>query len=355
MTLAINDSAAHRPSALRVVIAFGTVYLVWGSTYLAIKLVSQHGAFVLAGSRFLCAAILLFAIACWQGAVRRSDFTVKSWSNAAVVGCCLMLIGNGGVAIATNTVDSGVVALMTAITPLWLVGLDRIVHKSHRPTKTVWIGIALGICGIVVLKADMLLPAGLAVTSTAPSSSTTTATTTAPTAATTAAVSTAVSSVGIVTMIVATFGWALGSVWSKRPGGAHSPLVATAMQMLVGGVAMLIASVPKELAFHDEWSLLRSSPPDFITWMQWSYLVVFGSLCGFTAYIWLLRHQPASRVATYAYVNPLVAILVGWIFIGESIGSRTILAAALMLGGVAVIQVSNARKMLFTRAPIAAE
>ena len=262
MTLDTNHSAAHRPSALRVVIAFGTVYLVWGSTYLAIKLVSQHGAFVLAGSRFLCAAILLFAIACWQGAVRRSDFTVKSWSNAAVVGCCLMLIGNGGVAIATNTVDSGVVALMTAITPLWLVGLDRIVHKSHRPTKTVWIGIALGICGIVVLKADMLLPAGLAATSTAASSSTTTATT--------AAVLTAVSSVGIVTMIVATFGWALGSVWSKRPGGAHSPLVATAMQMLVGGVAMLIASVPKELAFHDEWSLLRSSPPDFITWMQWS-------------------------------------------------------------------------------------
>ena len=258
-----------------------------------------------------------------------------------------MLIGNGGVAIATKTVDSGIVALMTAITPLWLVGLDRILHKSHRPTKTVWIGIALGICGIVVLKADILLPAGLAATSTAASSSTTTATT--------AAVSTAVSSVGIVTMIVATFGWALGSVWSKRPGGAHSPLVATSMQMLVGGVAMLIASVPKELAFHDEWSLLRSSPPDFITWMQWSYLVVFGSLCGFTAYIWLLRHQPASRVATYAYVNPLVAILVGWIFIGESIGSRTILAAALMLGGVAVIQVSNARKMLFTRAPIAAE
>ena len=347
MTLATNDSAAHRPSALRITIAFGTVYLIWGSTYLAIKLVSQHGAFVLAGSRFLCAAILLFAIACWQGVVRRSDFTVKSWSNAAVVGCCLMLIGNGGVAIATNTVDSGVVALMTAITPLWLVGLDRILHKSHRPTKTVWIGIALGICGIVVLKADILVPAGLAATSTAASSSTTTATT--------AAVSTAVSSVGIVTMIVATFGWALGSVWSKRPGGAHSPLVATAMQMLVGGVAMLIASVPKELAFHDEWSLLRSSPPDFITWMQWSYLVVFGSLCGFTAYIWLLRHQPASRVATYAYVNPLVAILVGWIFIGESIGSRTILAAALMLGGVAVIQVSNARKMLFTRAPIAAE
>ncbi len=347
MTLATNDSAAHRPSALRITIAFGTVYLIWGSTYLAIKLVSQHGAFVLAGSRFLCAAILLFAIACWQGVVRRSDFTVKSWSNAAVVGCCLMLIGNGGVAIATKTVDSGIVALMTAITPLWLVGLDRILHKSHRPTKTVWIGIALGICGIVVLKADILVPAGLAATSTAASSSTTTATT--------AAVSTAVSSVGIVTMIVATFGWALGSVWSKRPGGAHSPLVATSMQMLVGGVAMLIASVPKELAFHDEWSLLRSSPPDFITWMQWSYLVVFGSLCGFTAYIWLLRHQPASRVATYAYVNPLVAILVGWIFIGESIGSRTILAAALMLGGVAVIQVSNARKMLFTRAPIAAE
>ena len=307
-------------------LAYGAVYLIWGSTYLAIKLVSQHGAFVMAGSRFLAAGLLVLAIAWWQGRVKRSDFAWKSWLNAAVVGTCLMLLGNGGVAIATKSVDSGLVALMTAITPLWLVGLDTLMHKSHhKPSMVVWFGIALGMAGVVVLKIENI------------------------------GVTTAVSTIGVAVMVVATFGWALGSVWSKRPGGAHSPVVATAMQMLAGGMMLMIASVPKELIAGDEWSLVRSSPPDLAAWLQWGYLVVFGSLCGFTAYIWLLRNQPAARVATYAYVNPLVAIGLGWILIDEPIGLRTVYAAALMLGGVAVIQLAKARRTMFPRAPIAAE
>ena len=307
-------------------LAYGAVYLIWGSTYLAIKLVSQHGAFVMAGSRFLAAGLLLLAIAWWQGRVKRSDFAWKSWLNAAVVGTCLMLLGNGGVAIATKSVDSGLVALMTAITPLWLVGLDTLMHKSHhKPSMVVWFGIALGMAGVVVLKIENI------------------------------GVTTAVSTIGVAVMVVATFGWALGSVWSKRPGGAHSPVVATAMQMLAGGMMLMIASVPKELIAGDEWSLVRSSPPDLAAWLQWGYLVVFGSLCGFTAYIWLLRNQPAARVATYAYVNPLVAIGLGWILIDEPICLRTVYAAALMLGGVAVIQLAKARRTMFPRAPIAAE
>ena len=307
-------------------LAYGAVYLIWGSTYLAIKLVSQHGAFVMAGSRFLAAGLLLLAIAWWQGRVKRSDFAWKSWLNAAVVGTCLMLLGNGGVAIATKSVDSGLVALMTAITPLWLVGLDTLMHKSHhKPSMVVWFGIALGMAGVVVLKIENI------------------------------GVTTAVSTIGVAVMVVATFGWALGSVWSKRPGGAHSPVVATAMQMLAGGMMLMIASVPKELIAGDEWSLVRSSPPDLAAWLQWGYLVVFGSLCGFTAYIWLLRNQPAARVATYAYVNPLVAIGLGWILIDEPIGLRPVYAAALMLGGVAVIQLAKARRTMFPRAPIAAE
>ena len=311
---------------MRTTTAYAAVYLIWGSTYLAIKLVSQHGAFVMAGSRFLTAGTLLLAFALWRGEVRRSDFSAKSWANAAVVGTCLMLLGNGGVAIATKTVDSGLVALMTAVTPLWLVGLDSIMHKTHaKPSKVVWIGIAMGIAGVVILKfGDFGGAAG-------------------------------VSTMGVLVMLVATLGWALGSVWSKRPGGAHSPVVATAMQMLAGGAVLVAASVPKELVAHDEWTLLASNPPTLETWLEWAYLVVFGSLCGFTAYIWLLRNQPAARVATYAYVNPLVAIALGWMLIGEPIGLRTVYAAALMLGGVAVIQLAKARKTLFTRAPIAAE
>lgn len=237
-----------------------------------------------------------------------------------------MLLGNGGVAIATKTVDSGLVALMTAITPLWLVGLDSMMHRTHqRPSAVVWLGIAMGIAGVVVLKVGDFGTAD------------------------------AVSTIGILVMLVATLGWAMGSVWSKRPGSAHSPLVATAMQMLAGGVVLVVASVPKELIAQDEWTLLRTSPPDLTTWLWWGYLVVFGSLCGFTAYIWLLRNQPAARVATYAYVNPLVAIALGWLLLSEPIGVRTFVAAGLMLGGVAVIQLAKARKTLFTRAPIVAE
>ena len=311
---------------MRTTTAYAAVYLIWGSTYLAIKLVSQHGAFVMAGTRFLTAGTLLLAFAWWRGEVRKSDFSAKSWANAAVVGTCLMLLGNGGVAIATKTVDSGLVALMTAVTPLWLVGLDTMMHRTHaRPSKVVWVGIAMGIAGVVVLKLGDI--------------------------GGTAAVSTA----GVLVMLVATLGWALGSVWSKRPGGAHSPVVATAMQMLAGGAVLMVASVPKELVAHDEWTLLASNPPTLETWLEWAYLVVFGSLCGFTAYIWLLRNQPAARVATYAYVNPLVALALGWLLIGEPIGLRTVYAAALMLGGVALIQLAKARKTLFTRAPIAAE
>lgn len=306
--------------------AYGAVYLIWGSTYLAIKLVSQHGAFVLAGTRFLTAGTLLLAFAWWRGDARKSDFAARSWLNAAIVGTCLMLLGNGGVAIATKTVDSGLVALMTAVTPLWLVGLDSMMHRTHqRPGAIVWLGIAMGIAGVVVLKFGDFGGAA------------------------------AVSTIGVVVMLVATLGWAMGSVWSKRPGSAHSPLVATAMQMLAGGVVLVLASFPKEWISHDEWTLLRTSPPDLTTWLWWSYLVVFGSLCGFTAYIWLLRNQPAARVATYAYVNPLVAIALGWLLLSEPIGVRTFAAAGLMLGGVAVIQLAKARKTMLTRAPIAAE
>lgn len=320
-----DDDLPAGPSALRVTVAFAAVYLIWGSTYLVIKLVSEHGAFVMASGRFLASGLLLLAIAGMQGVVRRSDFSARAWLHAGVVGTCLMLLGNGGVAVASATTGSGIVALMTAITPLWLVGLDAMMHRTHRPPRTVWIGIALGIAGVGVLRFGDLGAAGT------------------------------ISTGGVLVMIVATLGWALGSVWSKRPGGAHSPLVATAMQMIAGGVVLAAASVPKELVMHDEWSLLAANPPTAATWMQWSYLVVFGSLCGFTAYIWLLRHQPAARVATYAYVNPLVAIFLGWLFIDEPIGPRTFLAAGLMLGGVAVIQLAKARRTLFMRAAVSAE
>ncbi|MSR42107.1 MAG: drug/metabolite exporter YedA [Phycisphaerales bacterium] len=315
----------HAPSRLRISIAFAAVYLIWGSTYLVIKLVSVHGAFVMAGLRFLLAGAILLAFAHWRGWTREGDFTRRSWLHSLCVGTGLMLLGNGGVAIATNSLDSGIVALMTAITPLWLVGLDAFMHRVDKVSRVVWVGIALGIAGIAVLRFGAVQAAS------------------------------AVSTTGIVLMFIACFGWAFGSVWSKRPGGAHSPIVATAMQMLAGGVVLMLASVPKEIMCHDEWTRLRDSPPDFTTILLSLYLVVFGSLFGFTAYIWLLRHQPAARVATYAYVNPVVALGLGALLLHEVISLQTVLACALMLGGVALIQLAKARKNFFPRAPATAE
>ena len=313
------------PSTFRIATAFAAVYLIWGSTYLVIKLVSMHGAFVMAGTRFMFAGTVLLAFAWWRKWIRSGDFRASSWLHSTVVGTCLMLIGNGGVAIATKKLDSVIVALMTAVTPLWLVGLDALMHRTHRVSWAAWLGIALGIAGLGVLRLGSVQA------------------------------SSAVSTTGILLMLLACFGWALGSVWSKRPGGAHSPIVGTAMQMLAGGVVLMCASVPKEFMFGDEWSLLASSPPDFATLMQWLYLVIFGSLCGFTAYIWLLRHQPAARVATYAYVNPVVALMLGSVLLEEVISAQTLLACALLLGGVAVIQLAKARKTFFSRAVAAAE
>ncbi len=317
--------APHAPSSFRITVAFAAVYLIWGSTYLVIKLVSTHGAFVMAGTRFLVAGAVLLAIAHWRGWTQRTDFSARSWLHATIVGACLMLLGNGGVAIATKSLDSGIVALMTAITPLWLVGLDALMHRGERVSRWVWLGIALGVAGVVVLRFGQLNAAST------------------------------VSTAGIVLMLIACFGWALGSVWSKRPGGAHSPVAATAMQMLAGGMVLLVASFPKEWMLHDEWTLVRASPPDLQVMLLWLYLIVFGSLCGFTAYIWLLRHQPAARVATYAYVNPVVALGLGALILDEHISGRTVVACGLMLGGVALIQLVRARRSIFSRTIAVAE
>ncbi len=317
--------STHPPSSFRITVAFAAVYLIWGSTYLVIKLVSTHGAFVMAATRFLTAGAILLGIAHWKGWTQRADFAWRSWLHATIVGACLMLLGNGGVAIATNSLDSGIVALMTAITPLWLVGLDALMHRGERVSRWVWVGIALGVAGVVVLRFGQLHAANT------------------------------VSTAGIVLMLIACFGWALGSVWSKRRGGAHSPVTATAMQMLAGGMVLLLASFPKEWMLGDEWTRVRESPPDLEVMLLWLYLVVFGSLCGFTAYIWLLRHQPAARVATYAYVNPVVALGLGAVILDEVISTRTIVACGLMLGGVALIQLVRARRNLFSRTAAAAE
>ena len=292
-----------RHFATKVFLAFAALYTIWGSTYYAIQLAGKSvPPLLMAGTRFLVAGSILLAW-CWiSGALRRGDFTKRTWGAAAIVGVGLMLIGNGGVAIAVQRIPTGISAVIVALTPMWLVLFDWAQQRGRRPSNAVFLGIAFGVAGIATLKlADGGGEGQLDL-------------------------------IGILINIVATIGWAFGSIWGRTAARAASPVTACAMQMLAGGAILLVVS-----PFFESWSSVRVSELDAGFWLSWGYLIVFGSLCGFTAYIWLLQHVSAAKVGTYAYVNPIVALLIGMALNGERFTATQAMACGLILAGVMVI------------------
>jgi drug/metabolite transporter (DMT)-like permease len=295
----MDDSRSRRvsASALAVALALATVYTVWGSTYLAIRIALQSiPPFTMAAARFLTAGTLLYAWARWRGAPRPRPI---EWRTALVVGGLLLLGGNGGVVWAEQHVDSGLAALLVSTEPLWIVLLVWMT-MGHRPRWRVGAGMLLGFAGLVLL----LRPATGAVSHLA----------------------------GAAVLLLAAGSWASGSLYSLRAPQPSSPLLTTAMQMLVGGSLLLIAALVagEPARFH----------PERVTALSLAavlYLVFFGSLVGFTSYVWLLRAAPPVLASTYAYVNPVVAVLLGWAVLHESISRGTLIAAAVILAGVALI------------------
>lgn len=283
--------------------ALAIVYVVWGSTYLGIRyVVAALPPYLAAGSRFVAAGALLYPVAIRSGgrAQRNIDRpTMKHWLSAFVVGGLLLAAGNGGVSEAELHVPSGTAALLVAMVPLWMALFGWLFYRE-RLARWAIIGLFVGFGGVALLAGG----SGRG----------------------------AVSSSGLITLIIASIAWSAGSLYARTAPTTARPLVTTSMEMLAGGfLCFVIGTVAGEWRHVDLQSVGASA------WLGLAYLVIFGSIVAYSAYVWLLHHAPTPIVATYAYVNPAVAVFVGWAIGGEQIFPRTIAAAIVIIAGVALI------------------
>jgi drug/metabolite transporter (DMT)-like permease len=300
-------AAAGGASRWQLAAAFAAVYIVWGSTYLAILFALETlPPFWMAAARFLLAGGLLYAWARWRGA---PPPTRVHWRGAAVVGALLLLGGNGGVVWAEQRVPSGLAALLVATVPLWMVLLDGAGRGWRRPPLQVLMGIGIGLVGVGLLVGSGRVAGGQAV-----------------------------DPLGAGVLVLASLSWASGSLYARRAPLPSSPLLGTAMEMIGGGLCLAVAGLIA--GEHQRLDLAAASPKSLLAVV---YLVVFGSLVGFTAYVFLLRHTRPALVATYAYVNPVVAVLLGWALADEPLTARTLLAGAVIVGAVVLITTHRQR------------
>jgi drug/metabolite transporter (DMT)-like permease len=283
------------------------VYLVWGSTYLAIAVVVQTMPPLLsAGGRFLLAGALMGAFLALRHGPSVLRLSRAEIAGSAFVGLALLLGGNGLVMLGEKTVPSGLAALIIAVVPLWVVALRFV---SHEPIgRGTVIGVLIGFAGVAVL----VVPGGIDGT---------------------------VELVGALMLIAAAASWSVGSFYSRRLSLPANPFVSTVAQMLLGGAGLVVAGV-----LAGELGLLASGRPfSSESVLSLAYLVLFGSIVGFTAYTWLLHHAPVSKVATYAYVNPVVALILGALILGEQIGLTIVVGGAMIVLAVGLVIRSEAR------------
>lgn len=298
---------AAPPSALAVWVALVTIYLVWGSTYLAIRIaVDTIPPYLMVAARFLVAGLLLYGWSIVHGDVAAHRPTRREWRDSFVVGTFLLCGGMGLVAWGEQTVPSGIAALVVALLPAWVALLGRLFF-AERVVPLVTIGIVVGLVGVAVLVGPVgsagLDPAGLAA------------------------------------IIVSPILWGAGSLYSAhRATLPRAPLLATAMQMIAGGVGA--AAVALVLG---EYGQFRPDAISAASLLGLAYLIVVGGIIGFGTYVWLLRSAPLPKVATYAYVNPVVAFILGAIILGEPITTRTVVAAAIIIVAVALIVTARSR------------
>lgn len=294
----MTDTSRRAPLAL-VLAAFAAVYLVWGSTYLAIMVALETlPPLLMAGARFLLAGAILYGIMRLRGEAAPAP---RHWRTTALIGALLLLCGNGGVTLAEQTVPSGIAALLVAMVPMWMVLLEWLRPRGTRPTARTLLGLLVGFVGIVVLVGPGALGGGVDLW-------------------------------GASLVMMGSAAWAAGSIYSRAADLPKSALLATGMEMLWGGAWLLLAGLLRgELGTVDPSAFSTRSV------LAFAYLVLFGSLVGFTAYIWLLGVSTPARVSTYAYVNPVVAVLLGWWLLNEPLTPRVLGAAAIIVLAVAVI------------------
>jgi drug/metabolite transporter (DMT)-like permease len=296
------------PSRLALATAFAIVYVVWGSTYLAILFaIDTLPPFLMASARFLTAGALLYV---WARTLGRAAAPNRAqWRSTAIVGVLLLLVGNGLVVWSEQRVPSGMAALLVGTVPCFMVLIDWLRHGGVRPSGRVIGGLGLGLVGLLWLVGpDAVMGGGRA------------------------------DLLGAGALVVASCSWASGSIYSRHSPMPASPSLGTAMQMLAGGVALLAVSA----ALGEPWRF-EPSAVSLRSALGLLYLVVFGSIIAFSAYVWLLRVSTPARVSTYAYVNPVVAVLLGWALAGEALTTRMLVAAAVIVSGVALITLAPRR------------
>ncbi|MGH9511223.1 MAG: EamA family transporter [Terriglobales bacterium] len=290
-----------RPASWKILLAFATIYFVWGSTFLAIRVgVHEVPPFLLAGLRFFAAGIILYA---WLRATGTASPTRRQWVGATLLGSVIFLLDYGCLFWAEQRVPSGIAAVILASIPVFMTLLEIVFLRTQRLTFRLGLALLIGIGGVAVLMNHSLSLGGVPI-----------------------------DRVGATALILASFSWSVAAILTRRIPLPDSKPMSAAAQMLTGGVQLfLLAAVTGEFTgFHP-----RAVSPT--AWFALIYLIIAGSIAGFTAYVWLLHYESPTRVGTYAYVNPVVAVILGYFVGGEALGRRTLLGTLLILASVITI------------------
>ena len=295
------------PSRSALILAFTAIYVIWGSTYLAIRVaVETMPPFLMAGARFLIAGALLLAFLKLRGA---SWPTVHQWRSNAIIGTFLLLGGNGAVVWAEQVIPSGITALLIGVGPLFIVLTEWAWPGGTRPSALTITALLLGFAGVTWLAApwENTAQGGF-------------------------------NPAGVAAILAGCVFWGIGSIYSRHAKHGADPFLASSLQMLGGGAALTLAAL-----LHGDVAALNLAAISPAAWKAFGYLVCVGSLVGFSTFVWLMRHSPPARVATYAYVNPVVAVFLGWLLLHEPINPRTLVAAVIIVTAVVIITVEKNR------------
>lgn len=311
----IRSSASS--GRVQMLAAFAAIYMIWGSTYLAIRFaIDTLPPFLMAGARFLIAGMLLLTWmklrgAAWPKAIH--------WRAAAIMGGLLLVGGNGGVVLAEERVPSSVVAVLIALVPIWMTLFDWLRPRGEWPGAGVMAGVLLGFAGVAYLVGPALFA------------------------------SKGINPVGALIVVAASMSWAAGSLYGRTAAMPDSPQMGTSIEMLAGGALLVVLGT-----LTGEPAQLHLQTVSVPSLLGLAYLIIFGSLVAFSAYVWLLRHAAPAHVGTYAYVNPVVAVLLGWGLRGEQLTAHTLIAAAIIIASVAIITTFRGRASARAKARTAA-